>query len=289
MMQKAILLCVLCGCLAGAAWSDGAMFAPIVRARSIDIYEPSQKAFIYYQDGQEDLVIEVSYKGNASDFAWVVPVPSQPRVRKLEGAPFHELSRLTAPRPRRSRQMGSMMMGAFGAAPVTVLERKKVGIYDVSVLASTDSDALVRWLKKNGYAFPLAGADIVSDYVRRGWVFVAMRITLPTRSVEQGLKEGVIQPLRLTFPTRKIIYPMKLTALNEDDTEVLLYVAAPYRVKAKGFREEWRNRVNRSPASLESYPTLRKIIKQACTLTKLRAIIDPAGIREDVSLSRRWL
>ena len=67
---------------ASSAFSDGC-FIP---RYSVDITEPAQKAIIVYENNRENLILQVKYDGNVSDFAWVVPVPSYPVravVRKL--------------------------------------------------------------------------------------------------------------------------------------------------------------------------------------------------------------
>ena len=91
------LLCVVCAALAPRlALTDGC-YMPREdtwrkqREKSL-ILEPDQKALIYYSRGREQLVISPNYAGDATDFAWVVPVPSVPKVEILKGAPFHELA-----------------------------------------------------------------------------------------------------------------------------------------------------------------------------------------------------
>jgi hypothetical protein len=53
--------------------------------QGVDLYEPSQKAAILYDDGIEELVLQVKYKGKASDFGWLVPLPSRPEVTAADG------------------------------------------------------------------------------------------------------------------------------------------------------------------------------------------------------------
>src|SRR6266481_3113518 len=60
-----------------------------------DINEPTQKAIIFHDQSQEDLILQVKYEGPAEDFGWLIPVPGQPDVRKGSMQPFYELSRLT--------------------------------------------------------------------------------------------------------------------------------------------------------------------------------------------------
>src|SRR5438105_3111049 len=102
---QALMLAVgICAVLAPVAARTDGCFMPTEetwrrqRERSL-ITEPDQKALIYFSRGSEQLVISPSYAGEATDFAWVVPVPSRPKVEILRGAPFHELARLVEPAP----------------------------------------------------------------------------------------------------------------------------------------------------------------------------------------------
>src|SRR2546423_14104347 len=50
--------------------------------KAVDINEPTQKAIIVYDEGREDLLLQVKYEGPLEDFGWLIPVPSLPTVEK---------------------------------------------------------------------------------------------------------------------------------------------------------------------------------------------------------------
>src|SRR5688500_2616667 len=89
---------------ASAALADGMMVPREsdwkARRERAYINEPEQKAVVYFSNGRERLIISPGYRGDASEFAWIVPVPARPKVDKVEGALFHELARLVPPPPR---------------------------------------------------------------------------------------------------------------------------------------------------------------------------------------------
>ena len=76
--------------------ADGGFFALYGK----DIYQPSQKAVIIYDDTEEkeELILQVKYEQGAEDFAWVVPVPDYPEVNEADAKLFEELHYLTAQR-----------------------------------------------------------------------------------------------------------------------------------------------------------------------------------------------
>ncbi len=148
--------------------------------KAIDIAEPTQKAIIVHDAGREDLLLQVKYEGPLEEFGWLIPVPSLPKVEKGAMEPFYELSQLT------QRQFGGGMtkgLATLGAASegeeaVKVIEVKTVGAYEVAVLSARDADSLGRWLRAHDYSLPEGKSGIVDEYIRRGWHFVAAKISL---------------------------------------------------------------------------------------------------------------
>ncbi len=115
--------------IAGAAWADGCFFGKQA------IREPDQKAAILFADAVEDLIIQVQYDGAAGDFAWLVPLPSNPEVALADDAIFGELRDYTLARGKwlDEEQFSGYRSGGFGGPGdssdsdgVNVLERKRV-------------------------------------------------------------------------------------------------------------------------------------------------------------------
>ena len=93
------------------------------------ISEPMQKALIYFHDGIEDLIVSPSFSGPVADFAWVIPVPSRPKVEILRGAPFHELAKIAFPYPPgamrdRLRESAKALPGSAGVQCEIVARRR---------------------------------------------------------------------------------------------------------------------------------------------------------------------
>jgi len=229
--QALLLVVGVCAVLAPLTARTDGCFMPTdaawrrQRERSL-ILEPDQKALIYFSGGREQLIISPNYSGDASDFAWVVPVPSRPKVEILRGAPFHELARLVEPAPPvLAERMAGAAKSARPSSGVVVIERKTVGDYDVSVLSATDGRALIRWLDENHYHLPPKAEAPMKAYIAEGWTFVASKIRLHDSA--GGLKSGTLTPLKLTFDTPHPIYPMRLTSASAQPFTVLIYIAEP--------------------------------------------------------------
>ena len=115
-----------------------------------------------------------------------------------------------------------------GKGEVEVLDRKKVGVYDVAVLKADTAEALMQWLATNRYAIPERADTLLREYIDKGWVFTALRIHPDDRKlwVEKALNKGTLIPLKFTFKSLQAVYPLKISSLNKGPTEVLLYVFA---------------------------------------------------------------
>ncbi len=243
-------------CLAGiaGAWLIGACNADADGCfvfhwnKQKDINEPTQKAIILHDKGWEDMVLQVKYEGSAEDFGWLIPVPGLPEVRKGSMECFYELSRLTQRRFPSMQHLAVMSQSLSKAKGedegVKVIKVKTVGAYEVTVLSATKGASLAEWLDARHFAFPKEKQNILDDYVKKQWCFVAAKIdpTLngfvmqrgplkrgPDRtgissSTRQKLASGELHPLVISFPSEKCVFPLAISAVNGKPSEVSLYV-----------------------------------------------------------------
>jgi hypothetical protein len=213
-MRKILFaLIILSLFLPGIASADGVIFPPPDRY----VAETDQKAVLFYDKGIETLILSITFTGNAKDFAWVVPTPSRPEVDKASSELFLSLEELT--RPPVNRQWGGYNLDAMPTAEksaVEVLETKEVGIYEIKVLAASKADALAKWLSENGYQFPEKGGYVLEDYIKNKWYYTAVKIRpeVVWKDVTEKLRTGQAAPLKLTFKSDKIVYPLKITSLT---------------------------------------------------------------------------
>ena len=159
--------------------ADGGFFPPVYYKE--DIFEPTQKAVIFYNNNQERIILQASYSGSMKEFAWVIPVPGYPVVDKSDPLLFEELHFLTEPINRRAPEFPLFFggrMAALTSEDVTLYEQYQVGIYEVSILSATDPNALINWLNNNAYSIPSYASGVIKHYIDKNWYFIAMRINL---------------------------------------------------------------------------------------------------------------
>jgi hypothetical protein len=78
-----------------SALADG-MVVPQVFYPKVEI--PNQQALIHFADRTERLVIETSFLGEGTNFAWVVPLPAAPEVKPISESFFGSLQQEFRPR-----------------------------------------------------------------------------------------------------------------------------------------------------------------------------------------------
>lgn len=200
-----------------------------------DINEPTQKAILVYDAGQENLILQVKYEGPVDHFGWLIPVPNLPKVKDGSMKCFYELSQYTQQHfgdgvaHFETASLGMMSASSPPPPPVKVIETKTVGAYEIAVLSAQDSDALTKWLHDNGFYLPPEKHDVVDSYIKRNWYFVAVKINLGGRPsslpfVSGKLASGELNPLQISFASDRCIFPLKISSINGKPSEVQVYV-----------------------------------------------------------------
>ncbi len=284
-MRAATVVILLAVCsTATEARADGLF---VWRNRGIDILEPEQKAVILFEDGWEELILEVKYEGAVEDFGWVVPLPSEPEMSPADAVLFEYLSQATQePVLRRSERGRRLHLTDGMESIVDVLKHERVGIYDATVLSAGSGRALDSWLKENDFSIPTGAPAVFQEYVDNGWVFVAMKIAVESDStLSKQLSSGTVQPIAFRFRSTAPIYPLKISSLIPGDTDVLLYVIAKQQLVNGNCRNvEWENHVYgslRGAAAPHGHPAVPDLKEKDGYLSKLRATFRPEEM-EDV-------
>jgi MYXO-CTERM domain-containing protein len=192
--------------------------------------------------------IQISYQGEAKDFAWVVPVAQKPVISLGSKTVFSSLAQ-TAPRfdikwPENASgcYLGRGGINAGGLptptaapgapmSPVTVLDMSEVGPFETVTLEATDSSALVNWLNAHQFTQPAAALPLIDHYVQNHWLFVALRLT-------KDASVGEIQPVVLDMDTGEACVPLILTSIAAlPDMPVTVYLLGHQRAVPRNWFE----------------------------------------------------
>jgi hypothetical protein len=253
-----------------------------------------ERALIAWDGTTEDILMALSVTGASERAAWVMPVPSAARVTLGDTEVFDALGKLTAPRIEYQDSWWPTFpwFAGAGASPeldtagvpsgaVNVLERQHLGPFDVTRLAANDPTALANWLSDNGFPHPDGLDDDLAPYVADGWEIVAVQL-VPAEA--GGSLTGALQPLRLSFASDEVVYPMRLSRSATMSQYIDLYVLADHRmdpsalpVAGEAPSLEFAGRIERGDS-----PALDDYVGDAAFLTRWKnTIYDPAAIGGD--------
>jgi Uncharacterized protein conserved in bacteria (DUF2330) len=183
-------------------------------------------------DGRTDMIVQISYRGKAEDFAWLLPLGEPPAVEDLGTFPQAALNALDA-------QTGVVISGGCfngagraasspsavdeDAGGVNVYVRAQVGNYDVAVIGSSDASASAEWLHDNGFRLSEAMQGFLELYTAEGMKFLALKL-LPDKDVTD------ITPFKLTLPGETPSIPLRLSAVAaEPEMGIVVWIFAEQR------------------------------------------------------------
>lgn len=157
---------VLFGYFARSVRADGLIVPP----EPYPVFETGQKALMIYDGGVEDLVLSVSFKGDASEFGWIIPTPNKPEVSKVDTSVFRRLEDFTDPKQTLLEKLKDATpsinyyagvdtvkesaANQENALEVEVIEEDTLGMYDYAVLKANKVEDLKTWMDEHGFVLP---------------------------------------------------------------------------------------------------------------------------------------
>lgn len=290
-MARRWIIVVFSLLLAWQAFGDGKAFPmvadPLADAASSTM--PRQRAIIAWDGTEQRLAIDTAFTGEGTEFAWLVPLPSEPEILPATKGMFDTAAVLTSPRIERSDSGGMLVLGAvlvlaaFGAMTLkSMIGRIALAVVIVffSVLVFTPAMGTPRG--GSGPPMPVevlssgtAGiydtavlrakdADELIEWLQAGGYGAPAGVSDVVQDyLDQGwvfaaakltvddadAAEHRAHPLQFRFTTDMAVYPMALTAVGNEDIELELFVFAIGSASGNGLRRA---------CSLETKPDSRE-------------------------------
>jgi hypothetical protein len=189
-------------------------------------------ALVHWDGREETMIMQLGLRSDSDDAALVVPTPTPAVAASASPKVFDELRDITAPRVERTWQWfpdDDSSEGSTGAAPGAgapiVLAQVRLGPIEATTLTGGDVAGLTSWLTEHGYVMRPEMLASLAPYSREGWSFVAMRLTSP-----QPL-DGSLDPVKLTFDSDRLVYPMRMSAAARDAQRVRIYAVSDHRLQ----------------------------------------------------------
>jgi len=224
------------------------------------VNQNSEKIVFEVHEGKVDVHVQIEFEGDASEFAWIVPVAAVPDLFLSSEDLFTTISAVSQPYylPRIEEAgdcsgsydgYGGMFEddfagGADSAVPesapddggVDIIATEQVGAYDTVTLQADSPEALLEWLQGNGYDIP---ADLVNGplapYVAGGSYFVALKMA-------SNASTGTLAPLGMSYDGDTGSIPIQLTAVAATpDMRLEVHVFGEHRAVPSNYLHVWTN------------------------------------------------
>lgn len=252
-----------------AAHADG-LFVP---APDVWVHETNQEAVVFFEDGREDLIVSSGFKGDATNFAWIIPTPSQPTVERGSWELFSGLREITQNGVTDLRlggvQQGFSASDYITESEVQEIERQSIAYYDVAVLEARTTDGLMQWFADNGFTYPEDQRYILDDYINAGWYFTAVKLNTDALSLQtaQAIKTGSTIPLHLSFAAERMVFPLQLSQVTAEydsgekrypapkSVGITLYVIADHKQSLPDFTQGYAGYISAKAVSELSFTT----------------------------------
>jgi hypothetical protein len=257
---------------ANAAADPCGMVPPVYTGAGVPITRVGpQRTYVFYQDGMETYVIRPGFQGKVEEFGMLIPFPSPPAMRKVPDEIFSHLAAAIDPPeivvdlrprpPRRYREEEKMSRSKSAADDerplkydeVKVLKQEAVGMYEVATLAAGSAKALNRWMDQHGFKYPAGMDDVCNQYIEAGWVFVAEKTKVGSKSgsdPKPGMKSvsanlpsgatfgGYVQAMGFRYKVDKPSVPMRLSPFNEGEKRQIVYLLTRNPARFEGVSPE---------------------------------------------------
>ena len=178
---------------------------------------------------------QIEYSGQASAFAWVLPVKPGSRIELSQDAWIASLAAATqtvieAPPNncgvQQSQDVGGSQSGCGGSTSaaeyggsgsedggasadagsgVQVVTQQVVGPYDSVTVHASQGEALGTWLRTNGYDIPASIQPVIDAFTSEGFDFIALKLA-PGEGVQ------AMQPVRIVTPGADLALPLRMVA-----------------------------------------------------------------------------
>lgn len=210
-----------------------------------DLFNDASKVVLVRDDERTVITMASDYRGDASEFAMVIPVvdiPEREQINVANPALVDHIDEYTAPRlveyydenPCEMRYRRDMM--AMSAPPelesiqvveesaedlgVTIEAEYEVGEYDILILSAEESDGLITWLNQNEYRIPDGAEDIVGAYLKRGMKFFVAKVNLDRHD-----GSSMLRPIQVAYEDENFMLPIRLGTVNAEGKQELFVFA----------------------------------------------------------------
>lgn len=198
----------------------------------VKIFEPNQRALIAWDGREEILILSTDLRASSpTKVLEVLPLPSRPQVKKGSVETFQRavnlINRMNARARPVTRSTGDQPRSKSIPAG-RIVESKKIGAHDISVVEVVDPKRFVDWAQKNlaqngatQKEIPAVLKKSVQEYIDDGYTWFVFD------TVELGSETVTQDAIVYRFASDNLFYPLRISRTDEGETEVTLLIFTP--------------------------------------------------------------
>ena len=195
----------------------------IVTGDGTDISTGTQRAVISWDGETETVDLELHLSSDTGTAGFIFPTPSKAEVSVGDPSLFDRLDAATAPTGIVEDDWWGRESESTDAASSIV--RAPIDLPEPTVIKATNKKGLNNWLKEHEFVLSDAATDAVASYASQGWSF-----SMVTLSAADAF-EGALEPVRFTFATDEVVYPLRLASATESALSYRFYVIDDHRTE----------------------------------------------------------
>ena len=207
------------------------------------VKQTNQTALILFDGARQELILSADYYSAdpLKSIAWILPIPALPtRYETASTELFPALNKWARlkrkPRLLRAKGKGrpTVKSSRRRRPLIRLAEPAQVGPYQIQPIQASGVEALTtlnKWMESNGFAaLPEEG---LKYYLERSWTFLAIKVD-PSKDVETLSSKGGLQPLRVSFPSERVIFPLKFST-HMGEFSARIYVLSSVKFERDDF------------------------------------------------------
>jgi len=157
----------------------------------------------------EHFIRNASFRSGASDFGFIAPTPTTPKLNKASNQAFYTLAALAPVFPSGGGfGGGGGRVDRMKSAQVQVLQEADVSGYHATTLKCPDAHAINDWMNQHGYVSTPEVEEWAQRYCTRGWCLTAFKVIDKTKLIAST---GTV---RMSFRTDKPYNPFYVPKTN---------------------------------------------------------------------------
>ena len=259
-----------------------------------EIYETGQTAVISFKNNEETLILLVEVSGQETEFMWIFPCPEVPEVDSSDSDLFYELAVFSAPHyvkrgwggccdntgNREESDYRYLGKGEYNG--VDPISNGTVGFLNYEVLYATEASLLLSYLEDNGYNAPANAEEIFQFYINKDWNYFIAAVC-DTGNANWYSYGTNIQPMKISFSTNNPVYPLRISRIGSQDSEIVLYIISNHKKKFTGAEVKFAKWIDEETYNNFYSNDLEELIWQGSFITKCYAFIE-TDLMDDLKL-----